>query len=46
MDIVLHYDPAISMLSVANRWTTGAYACSVSNITAATSLTYSKVECQ
>ena len=44
VDIVLHYDPAISMLSVANRWTTGAYACSVSNITAATSLTYSEVE--
>ena len=44
VDIVLHYDPATSMLSVANRWTTGAYACSVSNITAATSLTYSKVE--
>lgn len=32
-DIVLHYDPTTSMLSVANRWTTGAYACSVGNAT-------------
>lgn len=33
VDIVLHYDTDTSMLSVANRWTTGAYACSVSNVT-------------
>lgn len=32
VDIVLHFDPNTSMLSVANRWTTGAYACSVSNV--------------
>lgn len=33
VDIVLHYDHATAMLSVANRWTTGAYACSVAHIT-------------
>ena len=43
VDIVLGYDSSTSMLSVANRWTTGAYACSVSNVTAATSLNYGKV---
>lgn len=32
VDIVLHYDPSTSMLSVANRWSTGAYACSVAHI--------------
>ena len=32
IDVVLFYDPSTSMLSVANRWTTGAYACSVANI--------------
>lgn len=32
VDIVLYYDPDTSMLSVANRWTTGAYACSVVSI--------------
>lgn len=32
VDIALYYDAKTSMLSVANRWTTGAYACSVSNI--------------
>ena len=42
--IVLGYDTSTSMLSVANRWTTGAYACSVSNVTAAASLNYGKVE--
>lgn len=44
VDIVLGYDANTSMLSVANRWTTGAYACSVSNITAAASLNYGRVE--
>lgn len=39
-DIVLRYDPNTSMLSVANRWTTGAYACSVVNITGSTDLKY------
>lgn len=43
VDIVLHYDPVTSMLSVANRWTTGAYACSVSNVTAAGQLNYGQV---
>lgn len=38
--IVLYYDPDVSMLSVANRWTTGAYACSVVNIIGAGGLTY------
>ena len=33
VDIVLHYDKTTSMLSVANRWTTGAYACSVAHVT-------------
>ena len=33
VDIVLHYDHATAMLSVANRWTTGAYACSVAHVT-------------
>lgn len=32
VDIVLYYDPDNSMLSVANRWTTGAYACSVGHV--------------
>ena len=40
VDIVLYYDTETSMLSVANRWTTGAYACSVSNILGAGGLTY------
>lgn len=43
VDIVLHYDPGTSMLSVANRWTTGAYACSISNVTAAGQLNYGQV---
>ena len=38
--MVLHFDKATSMLSVANRWTTGAYACCGSNITGAGPLTY------
>ncbi len=40
VDIALHYDAQTSMLSVANRWTTGAYACSVSNITGPQQLYY------
>lgn len=40
VDVVLHFDKATSMLSVANRWTTGAYACCGSNITGAGPLTY------
>lgn len=35
VDIVLHYDTKTATLSVANRWTTGAYACSVVNVTSA-----------
>ncbi len=42
-DIVLHYDPETAMLSVANRWTTGAYACSTSNIMGAGTPTYGQV---
>ena len=40
VDIVLHYDSATAMLTVANRWTTGAYACSVSNVQGTGRLTY------
>ena len=40
IDIALHYDADTSMLSVANRWTTGAYACSVSNIVGPQNLYY------
>lgn len=40
IDIALYYDAETSMLSVANRWTTGAYACSVSNITGPQQLRY------
>ena len=44
IDIVLYYDSKTSMLSVANRWTTGAYACSVSNVTGPVQLNYGKLE--
>ena len=44
IDIVLHYDTQTSMLSVANRWTTGAYACSFSNISSAQSLNYATLD--
>ncbi len=37
-DIVLHYNAKTAELSVANRWSTGAYACSVANITAGGSI--------
>lgn len=40
IDIVLHYDTSTSMLSVANRWTTGAYACSVAHIAASPGVQY------
>lgn len=40
VDIVLYYDPDTSMLSVANRWSTGAYACSVMHNTGTGSMTY------
>lgn len=43
IDIVLHYDTSTSMLSVANRWTTGAYACSVSNVTSVGRLRYGQL---
>ena len=42
-DIVLYYDLETAMLSVANRWTTGAYACSTSNIMGAGTPTYGQV---
>lgn len=42
-DIVLYYDLETAMLSVANRWTTGAYACSTSNIMGAGTPTYGHV---
>ena len=44
IDIVLYYDSKTSMLSVANRWTTGAYACSVSNVTGPVQLNYGKLD--
>ncbi|MCI8715364.1 MAG: fibro-slime domain-containing protein [Oscillospiraceae bacterium] len=40
VDIVLRYDTDTAMLSVANRWTTGAYACSVTNVSGTSKLTY------
>lgn len=40
VDIVLYYDPDTSMISVANRWSTGAYACSVMNNLGTGRLTY------
>ncbi len=40
VDIVLYYDPDTSMLSVANRWSTGSYACSVMHNTGTGSMTY------
>ncbi len=40
IDIVLYFDPDTQMLSVANRWTTGAYACSVAHIIGTGRLTY------
>ncbi|MCI8376270.1 MAG: fibro-slime domain-containing protein [Lachnospiraceae bacterium] len=42
-DIVLYYDPSTSMLSVANRWNTGAYACSMVHVTGTGSLNYGVV---
>ena len=42
-DIVLYYDPSTSMLSVANRWNTGAYACSLVHATGTGSLNYGTV---
>ncbi len=43
VDIVLHYDTKTSILSVANRWTTGAYACSVSNVTGPGKINYGEL---
>lgn len=40
IDIVLYFDPDTQMLSVANRWMTGAYACSVAHIIGTGRLTY------
>lgn len=42
MDIVLYYDPATSMLSVANRWSTGAYACSMLHVNGTGRLNYGR----
>lgn len=39
-DIVLRYDQSTAMLTVANRWSTGAYACSIANITGMGRLNY------
>lgn len=39
-DIVLRYDKDTAMLTVANRWSTGAYACSVANVTGMGRLNY------
>lgn len=46
VDIVLYYDPDISMLSVANRWSTGAYACSVVHNTGTGKMTYGHFDAQ
>ncbi len=43
VDIVLHYDTKTSSLSVANRWTTGAYGCSLANVTAGGQLKYGQL---
>lgn len=40
VDVVLHYDPAAAVLSVANRWTTGAYACSMIHVRGTGALYY------
>ncbi|MCI8341607.1 MAG: fibro-slime domain-containing protein, partial [Firmicutes bacterium] len=40
IDIVLEYNPETAMLSVANRWTTGAYASFVSIISGNSNITY------
>ena len=40
VELVLHYDPNTAMLSVANRWTTGAYACSLVHVAGTGSLNY------
>ena len=42
--LVLHYDTQTAALSVANRWTTGAYACSLSNIAAGGKLKYGELD--
>lgn len=44
IDLVLYFDRNTTMLSVANRWSTGAYAASVSNIIGAGQLTYGKFD--
>lgn len=40
VDIVLYYDSDTSMLSVANRWSTGSYACSVMHNAGTGSISY------
>ncbi len=40
VDVVLHYDPTAAVLSVANRWTTGAYACSMIHVRGTGALYY------
>ena len=44
IDIILHYDANTSMLSVANRWTTGAYACSISHVMGTGQLNYGQLD--
>lgn len=44
IDIVLQFDRANTMLVVANRWTTGAYASAISNITGSGKMSYGVIQ--
>lgn len=44
IDIVLQFDRASTMLVVANRWTTGAYASAISNITGSGRMSYGVIQ--
>lgn len=44
LDIVLEFQPSITMLRVANRWSTGSYASWISNITGYESITYGRYD--
>lgn len=44
IDIVLQFDRASTMLVVANRWTTGAYASAISNITGSGKMSYGVIQ--
>ncbi|BDF59676.1 hypothetical protein CE91St36_24930 [Christensenellaceae bacterium] len=44
LDIVLEFQPDITMLRVANRWSTGSYASWTSNITGYENITYGRYD--